>query len=394
MKAKDIVIAMVLGGIAIGAAVFASNASTWMAEKESETDSEDYSADPYLETVGPPPQAVADEMSYDFDVMERGSDGEHVFKVRNDGEGVLRIIKGKATCTCTKFMLKDDKELKRVELQPGESLDVTVAWKVKDSAEEQFRTVAPLHTNDPDSKFLPLSILGKIAYTMFVYPSRTFMAPDVVGDEPVQASGILGSRLLDDIELVSAVTDSEFVEVKYEKLDFKDGRAEGVNGKCGYRIDAHIKPDIPVGNFKAPIKVTMKSPDGKEYVEELTVTTTRTGPIKVHGPNFDSRTMTLDFKDVDISEGKTHELSMFVSIPDEGEAFDFKVAKSTNEKMQMSIDRDTAFVGKGTQRYKLKFEIPAGAIKIPENNGRAEFFVETDHPDIKSIRFRAKYQAY
>ncbi|TWU14221.1 hypothetical protein CA54_30640 [Symmachiella macrocystis] len=394
MKAKDIVIAMVLGGVALGAAVVVSNASSWMAKKDAESTSEDVGIDPYLESVGPPAKAVVDETTYDFDVMERGTEGEHVFKVSNDGEGVLRIIKGKATCTCTKFMLKEDKDLERVELQPGESMDVTVAWKVKDGAEEHFKSVAPLNTNDPDNKYLALTIVGKVAYTMFVYPARTFIAPDVVGKEPVRISGIIGSRLLEDIELVSAVTDSEFVQVESQKLEFKEGRAEGVNGKCGYRIDALIQPDIPVGKFKAPIKVTLKAPDGTEYVEELSVVTTRTGPLKIVGKSFDARTMTLDFKGFNIADGVTAELSMFVSVPDDTDTYDFNVIKSTNEFVQMSIKRDTNFEGKSLQRYVVKFEIPPDTVTTPENKGRAEFIVETSHPEIKSIQFRAKYQAY
>ncbi len=394
MKAKDIVIAMILGGVALGAAVAVSNASNWMAKKDSETTTEDAGIDSYLKTVGPPPKAVVDDTTHDFDVMERGSEGEHVFQVQNDGEGVLRIIKGKPTCTCTKFMLKDDKDLERVELRPGESMDVTVAWKVKDTAQEQFKSVAPLNTNDPDNKYLALTIVGKVAYTMFVYPARTFIAPDVVGDEPVRTSGIIGSRLLDDIELVSAVSDSEFVEVTYEKLEFKDERAEPVSGKCGYRIDALIKPDIPVGKFNAPIKVTMKAPNGKEYVEELSVITTRTGPIKIVGKNFDAHTMTLDFKGFDITDGVTAELSMFVSVPDDAETYDFNVVNSSNEFVQMSINRDTNFEGKSLQRYVLKFEIPPDTVAMPDNKGRAEFIVETSHPEIKSIQFRTKYQAY
>ncbi len=395
MKVKSVVIATLLAGCAIGAALGLGNVGSWATTSQTEPTTEAPDTDPFLEPGNPPAKAVVDERVHDFDVMERGASGEHVFSLRNEGEGVLRIKKGKATCTCTKFVLGDDAEETKFELQPGESIDVTVAWKIKDSTEEtNFKTLAPVHTNDPDNKYIPFGIIGKVAFTMFVSPARTFLATDVVGDKPVTVSGIVGSRLLDDLELVSVETDSKFLQIEHTKLEFTDGTAEGVPGKCGYRFDVTVDPGIPIGKFDEPFRVKFRAPNGKEYEEELRVATTRSGPMKIVGKDFDVRTMTLNMRDFDVAKGKTTKLTLPVTDPYESESYEFNVAKATKDNVQLHIERDEKFKGNDLQKYSVIFEIPPGTAETRENEGRAEFVVDTNHPDIKSIRFRARYQAY
>lgn len=395
MMAKNIAIASVLAVCAVGAALWLGNVGHWFAEAQTEPEVIDVENNPFLEVVDSPPKAVADSLVHDFGVMQRGDAGEHEFTLKNEGEGLLRVLKGKSTCTCTKFELGDDEDLKRLELKPGESIKVMVAWKVKEaSTGESFRTSATLHTNDPDNKSVAFEITGKIVTPIFSYPGKTVIAPDVVNAEPVHVSAIVGSKLWDDLELVSAETDSDLLTIESKKLVFENGFAEGIDGKCGYQLEMTISPDIPVGSFQAPVRVKLRDSNGKTFDEELNVTTTRTGPIKVVAPNFDVHTMTLNFKDFDITAGKSTDLTMFVTVSDVSQEHHFDVVKSTNENVHMKIVRDENFKGEKLQRYVVSIEIPPGALTVPENEGRAEFVVKTDLPDVEAIHFRVKYQAY
>ncbi len=386
MKIGTIVLVVVLGGAAVASAVWVS---TSINSPESTTTSDEESMFPEL--VGPPPKVVADEYIYDFGSMEKHTEQEHIFTLRNEGEGILKILKGKPTCKCTKFLLNDDEDLKRMDVAPGESVKVTVAWKVEGKSPE-FQQDAPVHTNDPASPYVPFTIKGKVVSKYFVHPFRTLVAPDMVDNEPVSISAAVGSQLYDDFEVESIEKTSDLIEITARKLDGDD--VAGVRHATGaHALDIVISPKIPVGRFHERFTIVLKNKDGVLSKEKMEVTLNRPGPFRVVGPKFDNHTMTLNMGAFSRDEGKKAQLSMFISNKEEVEDLYFKVVESTNEHATMSIEPDERWTGKGL-KLLLKFEIAPGAIESKEGQGRAQWVVETNHPLLETVRFRAKYQAY
>lgn len=387
MKPGSVVLAMILGVAAFVGTVWVGK----YLEKSPNsrlTPAAPVKSEP-LPQVGPPAKAVVDNMVHDFDSMERHSKGEHVFTIRNEGEGTLLLEKGTATCKCTKFHLGESDDVKKMELPPGKSINVTVAWKVEGTS-PTFHQDATVRTNDPTQPELTFRIKGKVVYVLFVRPERRLMAPDVVAGTPTQAVGVVGSRLLKDFEIISLDSSSEFMTATSTRLEEKDLKA--LDAKVAYRIDATIQPNIPIGRFTGFITVKGVG-EGRTFEEKIEVSTNRIGPIKIVGAQFNEKTMTLNMGDFSIADGKRADLSMFVKSAGD-EEIEFHVVESTNEQIKLTIERDEKFQGGLKNRFRLRFEVPAGALTEPNGKGRVEFQVETNHPKLKSLKFRAMYQAY
>ena len=71
--------------------------------------------------TGPFGKAVADELTYNFGSVEKGDQGSHVFVIKNEGEGPLRVKTGTTSCgQCTFAKTGED------EIPPGKSAEVTI----------------------------------------------------------------------------------------------------------------------------------------------------------------------------------------------------------------------------------------------------------------------------
>ncbi len=386
MKVGTILLAVVFGGAAVATALWFGKYSNEPTETKESDDKYGFG-----DLVGPPPQAVCEDVVYDFGSMEKNTEGEHVFTIRNEGEGVLKLLKGKASCKCTTFKLGDDEKTKRMELKKGESVDVTVAWKVEKMMTD-FKQEAPIHTNDPKNPYVPITIIGKVVAKYFVHPFRTLTAQDMVGNEAVYISGYVGSQLFGNAEIESIETSSDLftvtpTQLKGEELNFTK------DVKVGFRLDIEISPKIPVGRFQENFTVTLKNEDGTLSKEKFGVATNRVGPITVIGRKFDEPTMTLDLGTFSKTDGVSADLNMFVRSEEKTEDLYFKVVDSTNEHVKLKVVRDEKYTGKG-ERYKVTIAVPPGELKTADSSGRAEIFVETNHPELKMLKFRTKYLAY
>lgn len=383
MKPGSVLLALVLGVLAIAGTVWVAKYDAAAPERPPKKEKPEL-----LPQSGPPAKAVVDELVHDFGSMERNSKGEHVFTIRNEGEGTLLLKKGTATCKCTKFYIGDDDKAERLELAPGESSSVTVAWKV-DAKTPQFHQDATVFTNDPDRRKLDFEIKGNVVYPFFVNPSRKWFAPDMLPGKPGETVGVFGTRLLQEFEITEIESTSEYVTAEATVLDQSEIERLGAN--AAYRIDVKIGHEIPVGRLREYLTIK-GSGEGRSFSEKVEIGANRLGPIRIVGARFNPKSMTLDLGEVNIVDGKRLELSMFVSEAGE-EEIQFQLRESTNPHVKLEIKPDKKFRG-GSKRFLALFEIPPGELTTADPKGRAEFYVDSNHPDVKSVKFRVKYQAY
>src|SRR6056297_1469710 len=93
--------------------------------------------------------------TYDFGIMAPGQKGEHVFRVKNVGDGMLRLRVSGSTCKCT--VSDTNKEV----LEPGEETEVKLSWTVTSGVGE-FAQSANLVTTDPAQLEIKLQIVGQV----------------------------------------------------------------------------------------------------------------------------------------------------------------------------------------------------------------------------------------
>ena len=124
---------------------------------------------PRVETLDPP--------EFDFGLMAPGSEGEHVFRVRNVGDDDLRLRLGASTCKCTFG------DLEREVLAPGEETDIKLSWFVK-SGSEEFGQSAEIITNDPKRVVIRFSITGPVISEIDIEPA-TWSYGEVATGEPL-----------------------------------------------------------------------------------------------------------------------------------------------------------------------------------------------------------------
>ncbi len=182
--------------------------------------------------------------SYDFGVMEPGSEGKHAFVVRNVGEAPLHLEVTGSTCKCTVGKLKD------AVLEPGEETNIELNW-VTTGMGEEFGQSAQLKTNDPRQGELNLKIQGRIVSRMTMVP-RHLSFGEVQSGEPIVAEATLFSFSETPITPVEQgfknsqthhKSQFEVEEVSVESTGNRDYQS----ATQAFRVKIAIAPGLPLG---------------------------------------------------------------------------------------------------------------------------------------------------
>src|SRR5437870_3384779 len=98
MRIFVVVILAVLLGLSIGAAVSVAEFGPGLLSPPGTAGRPTLSNTGLRSIPGPPAKAVVDELVYNFGEMDQNTEGRHVFKVRNEGSGVLVVKAGQTSC--------------------------------------------------------------------------------------------------------------------------------------------------------------------------------------------------------------------------------------------------------------------------------------------------------
>ncbi len=185
------------------------------------------------------------ESVHDFGVMSPGDEGEHVYKVRNVGDGVLKLRVGASTCKCTLG------ELNKSELAPGEETEVKLSWSIKAGTSE-FGQSAQLLTNDPTNVAITLEIKGRVIADFQPLP-EVLTFGDIASGDSFEVTGDVYNFMKTEVTPTEArfssqdMNDLAEFEIKtLERSEFGPGTEKAIQG---FRISAKVKPGLKQGSI-------------------------------------------------------------------------------------------------------------------------------------------------
>src|SRR4051812_43760311 len=185
---KETILALVALAVGIGAGMYASWREfsreqlpskiflTMLNEKGSSTS----------ESHGPRLVVEGGEI-FDFGTMDRGTEGNHDFVFRNEGDAPLVLTLVDTTCKCTAAAVGGKKIEKGSQqtVPPGGSFKITLDWKIK-TQDKEFSQSAEFKTTDPRREVIRLLIHGQTVNA--IEPEEQELRfPSVSASEPAVA---------------------------------------------------------------------------------------------------------------------------------------------------------------------------------------------------------------
>jgi uncharacterized protein DUF1573 len=398
---------------------------------------------------GPYPKAIAvDGTLYDFGTMEQGQKGEHVFKLRNEGEAPLKISPGKSSCQCTIGSLGKN------GLEPGEGTTLTISWDIRNPV-PRFEQFAKFHTNDPLNPELSFNIRGSVGRKLVFKPSAEIALGLLPEGKPTERLLTLHSEILESFDIKQIETSTplivvetrplksdelsilsqspshedlprpnelelpaakmlagktpeqikaEHLEPRVEQLKKKEAEAkkrqddELANkppaAKCGYELKVVFRSGLPIGRFRETITIHTNL----DSAETLTASFqgTRSGPVEIFatpGVAWSSEEGALRFKRFRAADGTKAKLMLFVNKFDH--EFAVTEAKMDPPTVQYQLVRDMNFKGTGRDKFDLLLEVPPGETPITlggQNPG--QILLHTNHPDASIIKMNLEYTSF
>ena len=338
---------------------------------------------PEIAAKGPYPKAVCEPTEHDFGVLPMGAEGQHVFTIRNEGEADLELMARKedTTCSCTFGELSKDGKV-----PPGETVDVTLNWKVK-LPNHEFRHRATIRTNDPDHKTIDLIIKGKVEDLLQMRPSEAWEFGEVTSSEPAVMKGVIFSKSLEKFE-VKDIAVSGDGRLTVQATPMSPEELKEAEAKSGYVLAATVSNKIPLGPFSETVTLTTD----QETVSKLMfkVNAIRPGPLELVGPGFQSGVGALFMSEFPAKEGKTSVISIFVR--DFDQPLELVDAVQTFNSVKIEMTKDPKLTGKA-QRYLLKITVPPGEPQDRQRKNSEKVTLKFNHPDAPELRIYIDYLA-
>ena len=363
-----------------------ADASTDVADGE-EADGKDSDDEP---ATDPPPEipteppfskVVVDETEFTFPPMSVGEEGRHTFVVRNEGEGPLKLGRGRTTCKCTLS------ELAKKEIPPGGEAEITLVWEPR-ALNPEFEQRAHIHTTDPEKPQFQLVVKGSVEQKINFPDSLTL--GEISDSEPVTVTGTIYTTVLDELEVSEVTCENEFIDCSIEPLP--EAEMKRLRAKHGYKLTVTARPGLKmIGRFREKIHINTSLDGGTELITFLSGT--RSGPIRIipnSGTKWYAEAMAIDLGTFESAKGKSAELSLFVTGLDE--EFELLETKTTLDFMQVTLTPDPSFKGKKRRRYTLRFEVPAGSPPVTRMRKESvKVYLTTNHPDARDLKFFVQF---
>ncbi len=186
------------------------------------------------------PKAVLENPLFDFGSALEGKLVNHVFKIKNAGDGYLDIRGVKTSCGCTTGTPT------KTHLGPGEESEIAVAFDTHFQKGHQVRTITAL-TNDPNNPSVAMTMQGVIKKQVEASPSEISFGTVRQGTEDTKefvVNDVVGGGGFDVGPLSNSNSSIKVVQQKR------------TDGKPGALIKVSLLKTMPVGPFDDTVKVT------------------------------------------------------------------------------------------------------------------------------------------
>jgi len=342
---------------------------------------------------GPWPKAVVERGEFRFGQLFEGEEATVSTQIHNRGDAPLMLAPGKTVCDC---------EFVDFPLDPipvGESAQIQINWRPRPGS-ESFEKFVIINTNDPKQQEIRLAILGSALQAILKSPQDDWDVPEILENRPTEFVGSLMSPLREDFSIESIDSGNAPIDVRVERV--ARIHAETPQGeRPGNRLIISLRPEMPRGPFRYPIRVITNIPPlkgqtlppnlpGQEVIVYLTGT--RRGPFRFLGKGWYADRNTLSMGTFPAQMGMAVKLLLFC---EDDSVSDLQVLeiRSDDPELRFSHRRDDAFRGKG-----LKFDIdvkfpPAGSPRMRKGLEAAKIRIKTSHPQFEEVEFLCDFTA-
>jgi hypothetical protein len=336
-----------------------------------------------LPEKGPYGKAVVVDTAYDFGTMEMGEKNSHVFEIKNEGEGPLRVKHGLTSCgQCTFGKVTPENE----DIPPGGTATVEVNWEIK-FPNTRFRQTADVHTTDPNNRKLQFAIMGQVDQPLHMVPSEDWPAGELSPTETSSVSGILYTTLLDKLEIEKYESSSDLVTVTW--VDMTENDLVDKKGKLGKKIKVSIAPGSVLGPMRESIKLHLTTNRGSSVID-FTVSGKRLGPIQITGAGYLPGPNLVKIGEFEAAKGAKKNFQMHVREFDG----DLEAAQVDPEKSRakVTVVPSGKVLGK-TKIYNLTVEVPAGNAEARLDKNAEPVVLKLNHPSVTEFKLYIDYRA-
>ncbi len=342
-----------------------------------------------IEVVVEPAQAVVlGGKDYDFGTLRRNERGEHVFKIRNDGDDLLRIelrSRSCGRCIATRFEAED--------VTSDNTIEIPVEYYTG-KPEENFHEHIELITNDPNQKVMRLSITGKVTERIRMSAQQVRFETVAASDGASQLLRVFGYHS-DRLEVLShEFTDpatADHFELVVTPLDVTELEMDPLpRAACEVRVE--MKPGMPIGPITQSIMLEVQADDISRL--NLPVVGTVRSDISVIGPKgFYHTKNLLDLGRIKRDEGTKRTLQI-------------RVRGSSRDDVELRVDSTEpaealrATIGERVvageaYMYPLEVVVPPGTPLVNRLGGGqgdlAKITIATTHEDSRQLLILVRF---
>jgi len=264
------------------------------------------------ETNGTPHAVVIGGETADLDLIPKNGIKSHIFKIRNDGDGVLQLQRHTVSCG---LCVHTDFETGAV--QPGEEIGVEVKLRARKPG-PLLNESLELRTNDPQRSHITLNLSAFITE-----PARLDTEDLRIG---VRSSDSEGTAVFhvhgfysDDLEILkhefTVAKNREFYEMEFRKMTPEEIK-EVPRAKSGIEVTVRLKKGHPIGPLQQSIHLVARSGDQQEIELNLPIIGAITGDIYfLPMPGFHGESSSLLMGKIERGKGETKTLHILVKGP-------------------------------------------------------------------------------
>lgn len=190
----------------------------------------------------PAPRLVCPEPEYAFGTLVNTQEVVHEFAIRNEGDGILKILQVKMPCGCMLLRLMDDR------LDPGEQTILRARLPLKGLSGVQRKRIV-LVSNDPAQPRTTLRLTGEALAELDLRPRRIFWG-NLREDAADEATVEVRFREGEHYRVLGARSSSPLFVADAETAD----------GKATGRIKVRTVPPLSRGGFEETLTVLTDHP--------------------------------------------------------------------------------------------------------------------------------------
>lgn len=362
-----------VGLICVGLGIMAWMALPSLRASTSPRDAAVKGVDSKRAVIEPPPKVVVDRPNHDFGVLDVGEHDSHVFIVRNEGAGPLRLKGGGTSCQCTRVSV--DKWV----VPAGDEARVTLEWETREPT-EKFAHGVIFSTNDPDNHELMLRAMGKVR--QFVSLScESLSFGEVPRGESREESFFVHSQAAGDLRIVEATATTDAFAVRFEPADV-EALVDFESARSCQRVVVTLRPRTEVGAFRDEIILRLASDElpAEKLAEPLRmpVVGQTVGDVSFYGAKTD-RDGTTRLGSLPLGAGAM--ASLYVVIRGDHANPLVEVLETSHPWLSATIERDDEPSARRA-RFRVDLRVAEDAPEVSASGGQAAAVrLKTSLPD-------------